>query len=172
MAPPTQILVWDGGAYSTQYPVDRNYFLMGRAAHLFEDSFSSEHTVRVPSDMYTTVRQVKSYLCALGSEQHSHATPTTFNYSSGDVIWNPGTNLGLGWGSYIPSNMKTNALVAMEATKDLWAAFIRTMAQPLAQRQATAQSEAQTLAKNWLNFDSNAMSSWYASSPRCSTKPS
>lgn len=161
MAPPTQILVWDGGAYSTQYPVDRNYFLFGRAAHLFEDSFSLEHTVRLPSDNYTTVRQVKSYLCALGSEQHSHATPTTFNYSSGDVIWNPGTNLGLGWGSYIPSNMKTNALVAMEATKDLWAAFIRTMAQPLSSRQATAQTEAQNLVKNWLNFDSNAMAAWY-----------
>lgn len=46
MAPPTQILVWDGGGYAAQYTVDRNYFLMGRAAHLFQDSFSLEHTVR------------------------------------------------------------------------------------------------------------------------------
>src|SRR5262249_33045430 len=113
MAPPTAILVSDGGGTSTQYTVDRNYFLMGRAAHLFEDSFSLEHTIRLPADNYVTVRQVKSYLCALGSEQHTHSTPTTFNYNSGDVIWNSGTNLGLGWGSYIPSNMKTNALVAM-----------------------------------------------------------
>jgi hypothetical protein len=162
-APPTQILVWDGGVYAAQYTVDRNYFLFGRAAHLFEDSFSLEHAVRLPADNYTTVRQVKSYLCALGSEQHTHATPTTFNYSSGDVIWNNGTNLGLGWGSYIPSNMKTNALVAMEGTKDLWAAFIRTMAQPAgSQRQAQAQQEAQTLVNNWLSFDSNAMTTWYA----------
>jgi hypothetical protein len=162
MAPPTNILVWDGGGVSTQYTVDRNYFLFGRAAHLFEDSFSLEHTVRVPSDMYTTVHQVKSYLCALGSEQHTHSTPTTFNYSSGDVIWNTGTTFTSGWGSYIPSNMKVNALVAMEATKDLWAAFIRTMAQPLGTaRQNQAQQEAQTLVNNWLNMDPN-MATWYS----------
>ncbi len=163
IAPPTNILVWDGGGTSTQYTVDRNYFLFGRAAHLFEDSFSLEHTVRLPDDSYTTVRQVKSYLCALGSEQHSHATPSTFNYNSGDVIWNSGTNLGLGWVSYIPSNMKTNSLVAMEATKDLWAAFIRTMAQPYGwYRQQQAQKEAQTLVNNWLSFDASAMANWYA----------
>ena len=162
MAPPTKILVWDGGGYAAQYSVDRNYFLMGRAAHLFQDSFSSEHTVRTTADNYTTIKQVKSYLCALGSEQHSHATPTTFNYSSGDVIWNVGTGLSAGWPAYVPSNMKTNALVAMEAMKDMWAAFIRTMAVPLAQRQAKATAEAQTLVNNWLSFDQNTMANWYA----------
>ena len=163
MAPPTQILVWDGGGYAAQYTVDRNYFLMGRAAHLFQDSFSLEHTVRVAGDNYTTIKQVKSYLCALGSEQHSHATPNTFNYSSGDVIWNVGTGLSAGWSAYIPSNMKTNALVAMEGMKDMWAAFIRTMATPLDQRQNKAQSEAQTLVNNWLSFNSSTMGSWYTS---------
>ncbi len=162
MAPTTAIRVWDGGGTSTQYTVDRNYFLMGRAAHLFEDSFSLEHTVRLSVDNYVTVRQVKSYLCALGSEQHTHQAPNTFNYTSGDVIWTNCTNLSLGWGSYIPSNMKTNALVAMEATKDLWAAFIRTMALPLgSQRQSQAQLEAQTLVNNWLSFDENSMASFY-----------
>ncbi|MGZ5433445.1 MAG: hemolysin D [Thermoanaerobaculia bacterium] len=161
MAPPTQIYVWDGGGYAAQYTVDRNYFLMGRAAHLFQDSFSSEHTVRLPADNYTTVKQVKSYLCAFGSEQHSHTTPNTFNYSSGDVIWNVGTGLSAGWSAYIPSNMKTNALVAMEGMKDMWAAFIRTMATPLDQRQNKAQSEAQTLVNNWLSFNSSSMGSWY-----------
>jgi hypothetical protein len=162
MAPPTQILVWDGGGTSKKYTVDRNYFLLGRAAHLFEDSFSLEHVVRIPDDMYTSVRQVKSYLCAQGSEQHSHATPNTFGDDSGDVIWKPETNLGLGWKSYIPSNMKTNALVAMEATKDLWAAFIRTMAQPPGSvRQKQAELEAQTLVNYWLSVDANA-SGWYS----------
>lgn len=161
MAPATQIRVWDGGGSADHYTVDRNYFLMGRAAHLFQDSFSLEHTVRLPADNYTTVRQVKSYLCALGAEQHSHATPTTFNYSSGDVIWNTGTTLSAGWSSYIPSNMKTNALVAMEAMKDLWAAFIRTMALPLDQREATARTEANTLVIKWLSFDSLTMGTWY-----------
>lgn len=162
MAPPTKILVWDGGGYAAQYSVDRNYFLMGRAAHLFQDSFSLEHTVRLPADNYTTVKQVKSYLCASGSEQHTHSTPTPLDYSSGDVIWNVGTTLTTGWASYVPSNMKTNALVAMEGMKDMWAAFIRTMAVPIAQRQATAAAEAQTLVNNWLSFDTNTMSTWYA----------
>jgi len=162
MAPPTEILVWDGGGTTSQYAVDRNYFLMGRAAHLFQDSFSLEHTVRLPADNYTTVKQVKSYLCALGSEQHSHADPTTFNYSSGDVIWNVGTATSGGWSNYVPSNQKTNTLVAMEAMKDMWAAFIRTMATPLDQRDAVAQKEAQTLVNNWLSFDNQSMTDWYA----------
>ncbi|HEV7240917.1 MAG TPA: hemolysin D [Thermoanaerobaculia bacterium] len=162
MAPPTQILVWDGGGYAAQYTVDRNYFLMGRAAHLFQDSFSLEHTVRLPADNYTTVKQVKSYLCALGSEQHSHATPSNFNYASGDVIWNVGTATSGGWSNYIPSNQKTSTLVAMEAMKDMWAAFIRTMATPVDQRQNKATSEAQTLVNNWLSFDPNSMGSWYS----------
>lgn len=163
MAPPTNILVWDGGGYSASYTVDRNYFLFGRAMHLFEDSFSLEHTVRIPSDNYTTVRQVKSYLCAGGSEQHNHSNTAITNYTSGDVIWLPGTRFGGGssWSTYLPSFMKTNALVALEATKDLVAAWIRTMATPMAQRQAKAQSEAQTLVNNWLSFDSSAMAAWY-----------
>lgn len=162
MAPPTEIRVWDGGGYAAQYSVDRNYFLMGRAAHLFQDSFSLEHTVRLSTDNYTTVKQVKSYLCASGSEQHTHSTPTSFNYSSGDVIWNVGTGLSGGWANYIPSNMKTNALVAMEAMKDMWAAFIRTMATSTDQRHDKAMSEAQTLVNNWLSFDTNTVTNWYA----------
>lgn len=164
IAPPTNILVWDGGGYSAQYTVDRNYFLFGRAVHLFEDSFSLEHTVRLPADNYTTVKQVKSYLCALGSEQHSHSNTAILNYTSGDVIWLPGTRFASGsaWSTYLPSFMKTNALVALEATKDLFAAWIRTMATPMAQRQAKAQSEAQTLVNNWLSFDPNTIPTWYA----------
>jgi hypothetical protein len=170
MAPPTTMRMWDGGGYSAQYNVDRNYFLFGRAAHLFEDSFSSEHTVRLQVDNYERVRQVKSYLCASGSEQHSHKVPTATDFSSGDVIWIEGTALTVnsgnvivlaGWASYKASFMKPTALVATEATKDLWAAFIRTMGTPMAQREATARSEAQTLVANWLNFDENEMRSWY-----------
>jgi hypothetical protein len=46
-APHGVITVWDGGGTSALVTVDRNYFLFGRAVHLFEDSFSSEHTVRL-----------------------------------------------------------------------------------------------------------------------------
>jgi hypothetical protein len=162
MAPPTAMLAWDGGGSTAQEKVDRNYFLMGRAAHLFEDSFSSEHTVRTTGDNLETVAQVKSYLCAFGSEQHTHSKEALLNYTSGDVIWLPGTQFaGSQWSTYKPSFMKTTALVAMEATKDLWAAFIRTMGTPVEQRQARAQQEAQTLVNNWLSFDRAHMLTWY-----------
>jgi hypothetical protein len=161
-APPTSMLVWDGGGSSLQEQVDRNYFLMGRAAHLFEDSFSSEHTVRIDVDNLERVRQVKSYLCAFGSEQHTHDPNAVLDYSSGDVIWLATSKWsGINWQTYKPSNMKTTALVAMEATKDLWAAFIRTMAVPREQRQAKAEAEAKTLVGNWLSFDAAEMRTWY-----------
>jgi len=160
-APTTTMNVWDGGGTSDRNEVDRNYFLLGRAAHLLQDSFSSEHTVRISADNYQQVRQVKSYLCAPGSEQHTHRETAIFDYTSGDVIWIPGTQLGSGWASYKPSNMKVTALVATEASKDLWAAFIRTMGTPPAQRAAVARSEAETLAHNWMSFDTAAMLKWY-----------
>jgi hypothetical protein len=161
MAPPTLMKVWDGGGYSALVEVDRNYFLFGRAAHLFQDSFSPEHTVRIADDNYERVRQVKSYLCAAGSEQHSHANSAVMDYTSGDVIWKPGTRLQVGWPSYKPSNMKIPPLVAIEATKDLWAAFIRTMGVPPARRSDTAMAEATRLAENWLAMDEAEALAWY-----------
>jgi len=162
MAPSFQMNVYDGGAQgSTAVNVSRNYFLFGRAVHLFEDSFSSEHTVRIARDNYTRVRQVKSYLCAAGSEQHSHSNGAVLDYSSGDVIWNPNSKGDTSWNSYKASNMKVTALVATEAMKDVWAAFIRTMGTPYAQRQQVATQEATALANNWLGFDANEMQTWY-----------
>ena len=162
MAQPEIISVYDGGAAgSAVVDVDHNYFLFGRAAHLFEDSFSSEHTVRIPADNYTSVRQVKSYLCAAGSEQHTHSTDAILKYTSGDVVWIPGTGIDTTWNAYKASFMKTGALVATEATKDLWAAFIRTMGTPMAQRETVARAEADTLVKNWLSYDENEMKAWY-----------
>lgn len=160
MAPETQMRVWDGGGSTTQYTVDRNYFLLGRAMHLLQDSFSLEHVVRLPDDNYSKIRQVKSYLCALGSEQHTHLNPT--NYDNGDVIWNVSASWKPGWSSYLPSAMRINALVAMEASKDLWAAFIRTMGTPASQRADKAKQEAETLVKNWMHFDESEMLAWYA----------
>ena len=87
IAPPAIISVYDGGAIgSTGVEVDRNYFLFGRATHLFQDSFSSEHTVRIASDNHVKVRQVLSYACALGTEQHTHSKTAVIDYTSGDVI--------------------------------------------------------------------------------------
>ncbi len=161
LAPKTLMMVWDGGGYSALDEVDRNYFLFGRALHLFQDSFSPEHTVRMADDNFERVCQVKAYLCSAGAEQHSHAAPTTLDYTSGDVIWNVGTGLNLGWQSYRPSFMKAVALVATEASKDAWAAFIRTMGTPMEQRAEVARAEALILVENWLRFDEAEMLAWY-----------
>jgi hypothetical protein len=162
-APKTTISVYDGGVTSSAVTVDKNYFLFGRAAHLFEDSFSSEHTVRSPDDNYIKVRQVKSYLCAPGSEQHSHAISAILDYSSGDVIWKSTVDgrLNPTWNAYKASNMKPVALVAAEATKDLWAAFVRTMGLPAAQREGAARAEATVLVQHWLSYDEKEMMTWY-----------
>jgi len=167
-APSERMLVWDGGVTSSLVEVDRNYFLLGRAAHLLQDSFSPEHTVRIASDNYTQLRQVKSYVCTAGSEQHPHTKPTVFNYELGDVVWNDGTALGTSK-SFIASNMKTPALVALEATKDLWAAWLRTMGTQSSGRYAAAKAEATTIATNWLHYDAPNMSNWYLSTPPDST---
>lgn len=158
----TTMLAYDGGASnSTSMEVDRNYFLLGRAIHLLQDSFSPEHTARIAADNFVSVRQVKAYLCAPGAEQHSHGNDKVFWYASGDVIWLKGTGLDPRWEAYKPSSMTVPAIVAMEATKDLWAAFIRTMGTPPDQRASVARSEAETLAANWMAFDPNAMRTWY-----------
>ncbi|KZN39017.1 hypothetical protein [Pseudoalteromonas luteoviolacea] len=156
-----KIKVWDGGGYAQAVEVDHNYFLFGRAVHLFQDSFSPEHTVRLPADNYEKIWQVKAYLCSEGAEQHTHDTKEALNYQSGDVIWKPESRGETGWQAYKPSNIKPVALVSLEASKDLWAAFIRTMALPLEERRAKAQMEAQQLVNNWLSFDEQAMLAWY-----------
>ena len=161
MAPPGALEVWDGGGYAARVTVDNNYFLFGRAMHLFEDSFSAEHTVRDVDTNYETVVQVKGYMCSAGAEQHSHSNTSVVNYQSGDVIWLPGTRLNSGLSTYLPSLMKDRALVATEATKDLWAAVIRTMGQPRTKRRAVAQAEAEKLVQSWLAIDETKASTWY-----------
>ncbi|MBQ4851446.1 hemolysin D [Pseudoalteromonas sp. MMG012] len=161
MANDKRMKVWDGGGTSANTEVDHNYFLFGRAVHLFQDSFSPEHTVRLADDNYEKVWQVKAYLCSQGAEQHTHNTSDVLNFSSGDVIWKEQTLGQSGWDTYKASNMKPVALVALEASKDLWAAFIRTMAVDMSQRESHAKIEAQQLVNNWLSFDEQAMLSWY-----------
>ncbi|HKR64322.1 MAG TPA: hemolysin D [Thermoanaerobaculia bacterium] len=154
-SPAGRMIIWDGGGYAAQYEVDRNYFLFGRAVHLFEDSFSPEHTVRIEADRLEKVRQVKAYICSSGAEQHSHKKPTSVDYSNRDVIWASPV------GPYKPSNLRLAALVATEATKDLWAAFIRTMGLPPEARRQAAESEADTLIRNWLSGDPAELRTWY-----------
>jgi hypothetical protein len=162
MAPPTVMTVYDGGALGSEaVDVDRNYFLLGRATHMFQDSFSTEHTVRIDADNYVRVRQVKSFMCATETEQHSQDKMAVVLFKSGDVVWKEGTRFQAGWVGYKASNMKTVALVATEATKDLWAAFIRTMGVPMGDRERAARSEAMTLVNNWMSFQETELRDWY-----------
>lgn len=155
------MMVWDGGGHSKKTQVDRNFFLFGRALHLFQDSFSPEHTVRSPSDHYRRIRQVKSYLCSKGAEQHAHSTLKLINYSSGDVIWKRRTQHLIGKRYLQPRLMKIAALVATEATKDLWLAFFRTMAVPQKDREVVARRAAEGIAEKWLAYDAGEMQAWY-----------
>lgn len=160
--------IWDGGGWSDKHEVDRHYFMFGRALHLFEDSFSPDHTVRLDADHYRKLRQVKSYLCASGSEQHAHLQPPgSAFYATGDVIWKDyryvdGRVGPDDWSAYQPSNMRDYALAATEGTKDAWAAFIRSMATAPASRAAFARNEAIKVAARWLAFDDSEMRTWYS----------
>lgn len=155
------VKVWDGGGHAKQEYVDKNFFLFGRAVHLFQDAFSPEHTVRLADDGFRRIRQVKSYLCSRGAEQHEHSTLKVVNYASGDVIWKPGTRRKLGWRNRKPEYMKLISLVATEATKDLWMAFLRALNQPEERRAAAAREEAEGIVERWLSYDGKEMSAWY-----------
>ncbi|SEN36036.1 hydrophobic W protein [Stigmatella aurantiaca] len=159
MAPVGQIKVWDGGIAPSSLTVDRNFFLFGRAVHLFQDSFSLEHAVRLPIDGFKKVRGIKTYVCTRGSEQHSHTKPLapdfTVDYAvAGDVIWRSRSiSLDRQTADWPISNVKDNALTAVEGMKDLWAAFLRTMQKPLSHREAYARIEAEKVARAWMSFD-------------------
>ena len=76
------------------------------------------------------------------------------SFESGDVIWTVKSRFTDGaWANYKASNMKVEGLVAVEASKDLWAAFIRTMGEPRGRREKVARAEAAQLVKAWLSFD-------------------
>lgn len=151
-APEGTLKAWDGGGYSVKIDVDRNYFLFGRAIHLLQDSFSSDHSVRELEDGYKRVRGIKTYLCTLHSDQHGKTKPFAIDFSVdyakvGDVIWLSRRN------DWTPANVKLNALASVEAMKDAWAAIIRTLALPVAEREAAARAEAERIAGTWLSFD-------------------
>ena len=156
-----KIKAYDGGAASNEVEVERRFFLFGRALHLLQDSFSSEHTVRDAQDHFMAVRQIKGYLCARGADHHSFATPTAKNYNgNGDVIWNEDVS---NFGKYTAANMKPVARAALEATKEAWAAFFRVLAEgDKAKRRNLAMFEAKRVAGLWMQYSPDDVKKWYA----------
>lgn len=83
------IPVWDCSGSCVAVLVHKPFFLLGRAIHLLQDSFSGEHTIRDRADGYQSVIEVKHYGCLGGTYQHTHANPLAVSYSThDDVIFN------------------------------------------------------------------------------------
>ncbi len=57
--------------------------------------------------------------------------------------------------------MKPNAVIAVNATAELWGAFIRSMGKDRLSRESYARKEAEALADKWLNFNESEMLAWY-----------
>jgi len=95
--------VADGGGQQDHYKVIRSYFLLGRAMHIVQDSFSTIHTQRAGQGFEQLV-QVNSYVCTPDAPPHPHETPGVLNLlnkdlrsSNGDVVRPSGCSKG--WGS-------------------------------------------------------------------------
>lgn len=162
------ITIMDGGLLREKVNVLLPYFLLGRALHLFQDSFSLEHAVRSEDDNFRSVREVKSYCCTTGSEQHKHNSISILDYTNHDVIWKE--HLGEfpdwqnNWELFQPGNMKELPLVAVEGTKDVWAAFFRAALEnenDPAKMKMAAEKEADKLISNWLSYSEDGVRNWY-----------
>jgi hypothetical protein len=141
----------DGGAeVGKPHKARKAYFLFGRAAHLFQDSFSAEHGVRDPNTNYKQILDIKSYVCTLGSVGHTHDKPVSGHH--GDVIWFH--DLAAMGHDYSEANVKPYALAAILAMQDLWTAFLfaRT-ANASHDRTKVAGVLADGLLKRWFSYD-------------------
>lgn len=159
-APEGRMYFQDGGMITSDPMLaDRRFFLLGRALHLIQDSFSTEHAIRSTSKPEVVIG-IKTYVCTLHSQMHTKNLPLTpfvaAGSDDGDVIWKS----LVGWdrkkkGS--ETNVRPEALAAIEASKDVFAAFLRAIDQPPANRAAAAEAEARKLAENWFVIDERAM---------------
>jgi len=169
--PPYRIRFRDGGMAVTNMDADRHYFLFGRALHLFEDSFSPEHVVR-ESKGWRKITGIKSYVCTPGSDAHTAQAPlgVTQPWKSApnrdqDIIWKNISDVVRGAPkAFVESNLTDSARAAIEATKDVWAAFFRVMSLPRLQRAAAARIEANKVAAAWLQADLRALRKRYPAS--------
>ncbi|MBI3071824.1 MAG: hypothetical protein HYY84_06800 [Deltaproteobacteria bacterium] len=138
----------DGGVARSHRKAIRAYFFFGRAVHLFQDSFSPEHSSRDSTDGYKTILDIKSYLCTEDSPQHGHAFPLFWTYkTNGDIIWKEMSAKQPGEFALEFSNLKPEAAAAHDATKDLWVAFELSRANP-----GTAGSEVDKIIAKWMKY--------------------
>lgn len=121
--------ITDASASQGHFLVLRDYFLLGRAFHLLQDSFSPEHTIRTGRGL-RQIREIKHYGCLLNTFQHSHDKPLIENRkTNGDVIW--ATGRFSGWSS---RNLTIWAKAALAASQDLWIAYLSARRRPSSAR--------------------------------------
>jgi hypothetical protein len=140
----------NGGLEADTFHARKAYFLFGRAAHLFQDSFSTEHGLRNPNDQYRTIIDIKSYVCTLGSVGHTHAKPDSGSH--GDVIWfHDLLNIQFGH-DFANDNVKPYALAAIWGMQELWSAFLRARYHDHEPGKAAAKF-ADYIIKKWMSYD-------------------
>ncbi len=141
----------DGGADVKAYTARKAYFLFGRAAHLFQDSFSTEHGDRDEATGYKTITDIKSYVCTSGSVGHTHDKPLSGHH--GDVIWFH--DLASMGHDYSDKNVKPYALAAILAMEDLWVAFMYARYGGNSDTLKAANRFADVMTKKWMSYDPN-----------------
>lgn len=111
--------VTDGGATQQSITVSKAFFHFGRASHVFQDSFSPEHTIRNAGARGKPITDVRTFVCTPGAPVHRHDHPAT-----GDIVpntCNPNAN---------PADLSQNidirreAVWAVNGMVDLWKAFM------------------------------------------------
>jgi hypothetical protein len=139
----------DGGAeVSRNLKARKAWFMFGRAAHLFQDSFSTEHGVRDPTTHYQTITDIKSYVCTLNSPGHTHNKPTSGDH--GDVVWRH--DLAALDYNISFKNLKPYAVGAVLAMEQLWISFLYVRNTPQ-DKKMMAERMADDLIKKWFGYD-------------------
>jgi hypothetical protein len=128
-APDVAMGASDGGGLHADNTVSLRYFLLGRALHLVQDSFSYEHAKRRVFKGKVVVDDIHSYRCVEGATEHTH-TPTTrlstaLGMPQGDYIWakasnHPEPSEFAQHPNKVMLALKPNANQAVLASADLW----------------------------------------------------
>ena len=150
VSPDDEIAVADGGRNKISIVPFVPSFLLGRALHIVQDSFSTFHAIRGGED-YHEVMQVNSYLGTPHSPVHPRFTPGVkdlfiHDSSNGDVIWRDGCS------SESSDCLKPEYAAAVEASRHIWAAFWRTHGAPAAQRERVAREEIGRFVVSWMTL--------------------
>jgi hypothetical protein len=148
------IEIADGGGAQDHFKVVKSFFLLGRALHIVQDSFSTYHMKR-QAPAYTDIVQVNSYVCTPGAPPHPHETPGVLNLvdvdarsPNGDIVRQVGCVPETPKGDAI-SCLKPEYVKSVDASRDLWLAFAKARTTPTAQRKRAAEQAVLPLLDRW-----------------------